>query len=473
MRYTTAPFGETVRLLGRFTSGRLATQVQLVLVNLETNAVQPITTPNCTEVTGSAFGGRSAYLWPTSNIVTQPTVKTEFLYVMTDTVTGQVQEGKVVLGGYPDQAARVVYESAVHIDPAIGVPLSTPGVFEFPIGTPGTPVNNEADARTIADFLGIRIYHVNGTLTLTVDHENWSFEGEEPRQDVIVVSPGVSVADSSFSKIGIRGTLSGTISASQCLVGPTVGGTLGVDGVFTDCGFQGTIRPAAGSTIRGLRINWLDLTNTVLDFANPGSVTLFLARCSGNFEVRNANVNTLMGVVLEGGQVTHAASIVNSTSFLYGFGERVDLATSWLLDTDAMIRGSRVDVETSSRAAPGDAMDLVTDALDAAAVAASGAAEIADAVLDEAVGDHLAAGSLGDAARQLLNGLVARARINTATSPWTEEHYVWASGGPPDSVVFETYELFDQDGVAIAGTAAAGNNPLANPTRLIAERRRV
>lgn len=53
-----------------------------------------------------------------------------------------------------------------------------------------------------------------------------------------------------------------------------------------------------------------------------------------------------------------------------------------LADTAAM--QPLVDAAISSRAAPGDAMDLVVDAVDASAVATSGAQEIRDEILDDA-----------------------------------------------------------------------------------------
>jgi hypothetical protein len=314
----------------------------------------------------------------------QPTANTEIIYVMDDTVTGQIQEGKIVLGGFPDESAIARYESVVHIDTTGGGVAGT----AFPIGTPGTPVDNPTDARTIADALGIRQYHVNGQITLTANHDNWTFAGEEPRQDIVVVQAGVSVADSSFDRVGIRGELTGSISASECLIGPTVGGTLGVNGVFTDSGFSGTIRLAAGAVFRGLRVNWLDLGGTVIDFNNPGLTTQFLVICAGNAIFRNANVQVLEGIVNQGGILTHESTCVNSTVYLFGTGEWNDNATSWLLSNDFMVRGSRIDIETSTRAAPGDAMALVTDAINAAAVAVSGAQEIAAEVETDLSATH-------------------------------------------------------------------------------------
>lgn len=55
---------------------------------------------------------------------------------------------------------------------------------------------------------------------------------------------------------------------------------------------------------------------------------------------------------------------------------RSTLTQAQILSDATPFQGARIDAAISSRAAPGDAMDLVTDAVDAAAVAASAVAEI-------------------------------------------------------------------------------------------------
>lgn len=103
MRYATAQHGESTQLLGKFTSGRTPAQVQMTLIDLATSAAVTLTSADCSEIVASASGGVSTYKWPTSSIQTQPTVRTEYLYVMRDTITGLTHEGKLVLGGYPDR----------------------------------------------------------------------------------------------------------------------------------------------------------------------------------------------------------------------------------------------------------------------------------------------------------------------------------------------------------------------------------
>ena len=60
----------------------------------------------------------------------------------------------------------------VTVDPTSGTSGAVLGVN----GTPGNPVDNETDARTLADALGTKTYAIpDGVLTLTVDHTYWTF----------------------------------------------------------------------------------------------------------------------------------------------------------------------------------------------------------------------------------------------------------------------------------------------------------
>lgn len=104
MRYASAPYAETTRLIGRLNSGRTLGQVTMKLVNLATGAVETLSDDDCVELANTTLGGFSVYAWPTSNITTQPTSYTEYLFIMTDTVTGFFVEGKIALGGYLNDA---------------------------------------------------------------------------------------------------------------------------------------------------------------------------------------------------------------------------------------------------------------------------------------------------------------------------------------------------------------------------------
>jgi hypothetical protein len=292
-------------------------------------------------------------------------------------------------------------DGSVHIDVANG----TAGTA-FPIGTQTTPVNNVADALTIATAIGARRYRINGAITLTANHTDWSFEGNEPQQDVITVNPGVNLAGSGFIQCGILGDLSGAISADQCLFG-SIGGTLtGLQGVLRECAFRGTVRPAAGGLIRGLVVASQEVGGVILDFQNPGSLTqLLVSDLVGNWMIRNANANVLIGAVQRGGTLVFEGTVLLASVNLYGYGEVVyNPSATFTVLVDRVIRGSSV---------------------------------------------QLAAGGGG-----------SRRRINvTNPAQWTLE--VFAPGN--DTTPIATLNLFDQAGASITST----NNPLADPSTVL------
>lgn len=147
-----------------------------------------------------------------------------------------------------------------------------------------------------------------------------------------------------------------------------------------------------------------------------------------------------------------------------------------LLDNlDAAISSRESESSASTRAATDQASHGTTQAAIAALPAAPSAASVATAVLTATTAGR-GAGSVGEALEVSKANDGARREIsigNGSTDTWTETVYVYDPAGPPDSVVLDTFELYDQDGDPINGNDAAGNNPLADPTRIIVGRVRV
>jgi len=122
----------------------------------------------------------------------------------------------------------------------------------------------------------------------------------------------------------------------------------------------------------------------------------------------------------------------------------------------------RVDATVSSRAAPGDAMDLVADAVDVGSLAASAIGEIADGVWDEPLAGHLSAGSTGEA---LDIGTQDEAQLNVAydTAATTIYCEAWLDRGgrsvPAANLVSVTVTIFDKDGTIVTTLTAADAIP--------------
>ena len=89
MRYE---INENTWIIGSFTSGSTIT---IKLYDLSDDSVVTLSSTSCAEI-----GTTGIFKWNSSNISSRPSIKTEYLWEMTDGAA--VQYGKFVLGGYPD-----------------------------------------------------------------------------------------------------------------------------------------------------------------------------------------------------------------------------------------------------------------------------------------------------------------------------------------------------------------------------------
>lgn len=353
MRYAEARYGEHAICAGKFDPGDTVT---IQLLDLATDTLVPLDLALCTE--SAQFPG--LFVWNASNItLPYPTGVHQLMYRMQN-VAGREHLGKPVIGGYPSDSAKRRFQGAIHIDVTNGVAGTA-----WDIGTPENPSNNVPDARVIADRENIPAYKIRGSVTVTTAHQDWSFEGVEPADDYVTFSGGASAAGSQFLTIGVRGDLVGAITCKECLIGSSGGTVTGLRGTFTTCGFDGTIRPAPAPA----RIQGLDLASqnanpigggTVLDFDN--ALCIVLGEFKGLWVIRNIiNPAAIVAMAGAGLDLTLESTVNGGQFILLGTGELHDDSTSVASMADGLIRGSRVDVATSTRAA---AIDLDAVAAD-------------------------------------------------------------------------------------------------------------
>lgn len=227
----------------------------------------------------------------------------------------------------PQQVADSIYGEAIHID-TTGAGSS--GTLRGINGTPTNPVDNLADARVLADALGFTTYEVRGALTVDQDHIDWTFLGRNPNVDVITIDAATDVSNSGFERTGVRGDFSATSGAetngTQCIVGATGGTVRELFGLWVECNFLGTIVPKPGDAIEALRPASTDILGTTFDFESTGSPTLILlGDAAGVFSVVNMDqANHVLGVTLNGAQLTLAASVTNGIVQIGGVGQVID-----------------------------------------------------------------------------------------------------------------------------------------------------
>lgn len=339
MRYAASRFGEDAIAVGEFVTGSTVT---CILYNVDTGATVATTDAICTEISTTGV-----FIFKLSKVVTKPDAFTQVVYIMTDSSTGRTHKGKVLIGGYPSDAAIDRYQSTIHIDTLGGGTAGT----TFPIGTPDTPSSNVADALTIATALGIKSYTVRGAITLTVNHINWEINGFDPDQDIVTINAGVTTTRASFYRMGIRGDLTGVMSAVQCIFGTAVSTVTGIEGVIYDCGVNGTFRIASGGILSSLGLYSIAIGGANLDFNSPGTtVQVLINSLAGYWNIKNGNNRCIMGAVLKGGNVTMGNTNVNfGGAHFYGYGE-LEYSNATFLSpiADFVLRGSNLDVAVST-----------------------------------------------------------------------------------------------------------------------------
>ena len=166
-----------------------------------------------------------------------------------------------------------------------------------PLGTRSTPVNNFADALTIANNNSLKTFDVMSSATLTVDDFSNGFEfvGDNRSTVTMTINADTNVINCIFSRMTIQGTLDGNNTLKGCTVK-----TLNyVEGIILDCGFSETIQLASDLTGQANIINCFSLiaagaTMPVIDFNSTGSMVMH--DYSGNIKFINYTGGAGFGV---------------------------------------------------------------------------------------------------------------------------------------------------------------------------------
>ena len=125
-----------------------------------------------------------------------------------------------------------LYEGgAVWIDTVSG----TAGTTDFENGVVNNPVDNIADARTIADSVGLKVFHClpGSTFTLAAAFDDFEFIGF----DFTVAFGGQSIDQTLFQGGSVSGTYSGTPTFLSCTVNAITGSSANIH----DCGIVSSI----------------------------------------------------------------------------------------------------------------------------------------------------------------------------------------------------------------------------------------
>ena len=123
--------------------------------------------------------------------------------------------------------------------------------IQWPLGTPGYPVNNLTDAKNIAAYRNTNNFHVKNGLVLDQPVIAYNFFGDGDVFESYIDLNNQDVSASSFFDLGVIGSSPGLFFGTRCFVSGEFGVTFAPAVIFaqlTDCGV-GSIQPVPLLTI--------------------------------------------------------------------------------------------------------------------------------------------------------------------------------------------------------------------------------
>jgi hypothetical protein len=225
------------------------------------------------------------------------------------------------------------YQNAVWFDQANGVPGTS-----FPIGTPRLPVNNAADAVSIAASRGFKIVQIRGDLTLgaSATFAGFRFIGESTTQTTLTIEPAANVSACSFENAVVTGTLDGDSVLQRCIIQDLNY----IEGEVIECLLEEGTITLGGTTEAHFLECWSGVpgTNTpVIDMGGDGPA-LALRGYSGGIRLQNKSGADPVSIDLESGQIILDNTITNGTIVVRGVGKLIDNSVGADVDSSGLIQ---------------------------------------------------------------------------------------------------------------------------------------
>ncbi len=198
----------------------------------------------------------------------------------------------------------------------------------FPLGTRAFPVNNLADARTIAISRGLATIAVIGDFTFSSGDfsAGFTFKGDNVETTEITIDSGVDVTNCTFQTATIMGTLDGNNIFSHC----TVKSVMMFEGIIHECGIIGPIEIGAG-TVAQLIGCWSEIAGggvgayPMIDMGGAAGTDLLVRDYSGGLGLGNlSNANTTASLDMSSGRVVLDADLTAGSITIRGIAEVTD-----------------------------------------------------------------------------------------------------------------------------------------------------
>jgi hypothetical protein len=268
---------------------------------------------------------------------------------------------------------------------------STSAGTVYPIGTRRVPVNNLADAITIAAERGLGTIHLLSNATLSgLNFSGLILEGENPVDITVSCDPTANTNDCTFKTLTLNGTLDGDNQIYECLVGSVTG----FNGIMRDCILYNAVITLGGGKLANI-INCVSgvasPTAPVIDMGGTGQ-ELALQSYTGSIQIQNKTGLDDVAIDIRSGEVILTNTVDAGEIVLRGVGKWTNEATftgTATVFNELLTEADLTAALAQAIAAATNAAQASTDALSAetAAQAAETAALAAQAAALQAVAD--------------------------------------------------------------------------------------
>lgn len=236
------------------------------------------------------------------------------------------------------------YNGEVCVDPQ-----SPNAGTDVPVGTRGTPVNNLADAKLIADKENAHNIRILRSMTIeNVDFsDGYRFVTDSPVTEQLTLAPSANVRNCDFEFCNIQGTLDGNNIYRQCVLGDVTF----TSGFVFQCSLNGTITLEPGALLGALDC----FSNTLAGQPSPtidfnGSGQLLLRNYAGVIELINHTDDSGDGdscIDMSSGRVFVRSSCTAGFFPIRGVAEVTDESTGTCDVRDLTVNGKIDTTDTS------------------------------------------------------------------------------------------------------------------------------
>jgi len=232
------------------------------------------------------------------------------------------------------------FGGCVTIDVINGVSGTT-----FPTGTSRQPVNNLANAKTIANTNGFTCLNIIGNITFTSGQniDGFEIEGENTMFTTIIINSGCSTDNTEFNRATLQGTLDGYVQIHNCSILTLNGlkGEIHDSAILGDISLSGTDSEVVNFFRCISAMSGVGLVNIDMNGDGPA---INLKGHIGSIKIKNKSGASKICAEFISGRISFDSTVTAGDVLLRGVGFIYEnLATGITLNTDGLVVGKSIE----------------------------------------------------------------------------------------------------------------------------------